>query len=247
MTKMRLFRAPASAAEAAACPEDRAPRGRNALQDRQQQASRQKILEAGAAVFGEKSYMLATVEDIVEKSGVSRVTFYKYFENKFALAKLLTNETVVPSLFEYYDRLADCRNPDIEDIHAWIDALVDIFSKNRRLIALLQEIAAIELGYDLIETSVHAGLIERLGKGIPAFKAAASAETGQEIHVRAHLLMRQLDRLCYDLGVNQWATDRTIAVRLLAEQFQHFIRSAAAVEPTGRPAALARGRRAKSL
>jgi AcrR family transcriptional regulator len=247
MAKMRLSRIPILAPRDAITPNPaRTPRGRNALQDQQQRTSRQKILDAGAAVFGRKSYLLATVEDIIAEAGVSRVTFYKHFENKFSLAKELTDERIVPFLLEHYNRLADRQAHSIEDICDWIASIVGIFSQNKALIALLQGIASIEPGYDRIETSVHSDLIRRLGKGIPAFKAAATARPGTEIHVRAHLLMRQLDRLCYDLGVNQWATDQRIAIRLQAEQFRRFIEEGAISPSDERAAAPARRRTAKS-
>ena len=45
---------------------------------------RQSLLECAKAVFGEKGYHAAKVEDIVERAGVARGTFYLYFENKRA-------------------------------------------------------------------------------------------------------------------------------------------------------------------
>jgi AcrR family transcriptional regulator len=48
------------------------------------EARRQSLLESAKAVFSEKGYHLAKIEDIVERAGVARGTFYLYFENKRA-------------------------------------------------------------------------------------------------------------------------------------------------------------------
>ncbi|MGH9227128.1 MAG: TetR/AcrR family transcriptional regulator [Acidimicrobiales bacterium] len=43
---------------------------------------RNRLLEAGNAVFGEVGYTGATVDDLIEHASTSRATFYRYFRNK---------------------------------------------------------------------------------------------------------------------------------------------------------------------
>jgi AcrR family transcriptional regulator len=43
---------------------------------------RNRLLEAGNAVFSEVGYTGATVDDLIEHASTSRATFYRYFRNK---------------------------------------------------------------------------------------------------------------------------------------------------------------------
>jgi AcrR family transcriptional regulator len=43
---------------------------------------RNRLLEAGNAVFGEVGYTGATVDDLIQHASTSRATFYRYFRNK---------------------------------------------------------------------------------------------------------------------------------------------------------------------
>src|ERR1700679_2422559 len=55
-------------------------------------ARRRAFLEAGAAVFLEKGYANATLDDIIVQSGGSRQTLYSLFGGKQGLFEALINE-----------------------------------------------------------------------------------------------------------------------------------------------------------
>ena len=46
------------------------------------QKTRQKVLEAAEAIFGEKSYEVASISDITRMADVGQGTFYLYFPDK---------------------------------------------------------------------------------------------------------------------------------------------------------------------
>jgi len=52
---------------------------------------RQKLLETGGRLIAEQSLAQISVEDILAEVGVSRRTFYRYFENKYELAAHIIN------------------------------------------------------------------------------------------------------------------------------------------------------------
>ncbi|MBJ7348005.1 MAG: TetR/AcrR family transcriptional regulator [Thermoleophilaceae bacterium] len=59
------------------------PRGRHTLDDSVVKASqRLRLIEAITEVCAEKGYAAATVADVIERSGISRKTFYEHFANK---------------------------------------------------------------------------------------------------------------------------------------------------------------------
>ena len=48
------------------------------------------LMEAGRQVFAERGYHQTRVDDVVEAAGVSHGAFYRYFQNKDQLARILT-------------------------------------------------------------------------------------------------------------------------------------------------------------
>jgi AcrR family transcriptional regulator len=48
------------------------------------------LMEAGRRAFVERGFHRTRVDDVVEAAGVSRAAFYRYFENKDQLARILT-------------------------------------------------------------------------------------------------------------------------------------------------------------
>lgn len=56
--------------------------------------TREALLEAGRKVFAERGYHRTHVSDVVEAAGVSRGAFYRYFETKDQLARILTTRAM---------------------------------------------------------------------------------------------------------------------------------------------------------
>jgi AcrR family transcriptional regulator len=76
---------------------------------RRKQARPQEILEAALAVFAEKGFAAARMEDISRRAGVTKGTIYLYFDSKEALFKGLVRESIAPAI---EDTLAKARQFD---------------------------------------------------------------------------------------------------------------------------------------
>src|SRR3974390_872048 len=88
----------AAAEETATAEAQEPPRGR-----RRQHARPQEILEAALAVFAEKGFAAARMDEIAARARVSKGTIYLYFPSKEAVFKALVQEMIAPQL----SRLAD--------------------------------------------------------------------------------------------------------------------------------------------
>ncbi len=104
-------------------------------------ASKRAILSGAAAVFTREGIAAARVEDILQESGVSRRTYYKYFSSK---------EAVVAALHEHWTAeivraIESARKDHPEDALAGVRIGVDIFLRlyqsGPRLVRELVEIA----------------------------------------------------------------------------------------------------------
>ena len=65
---------------------------------RRSQARPGEIVEAALAVFSEKGFAAARLDDIAARAGVSKGALYLYFETKQALFEAVVRETIAPRL-----------------------------------------------------------------------------------------------------------------------------------------------------
>src|SRR4029077_12370180 len=61
---------------------------------RRRHARPAEILDAALAVFAQKGYAAARMDDIARRAGVTKGTIYLYFENKEAVFKTLVRESI---------------------------------------------------------------------------------------------------------------------------------------------------------
>jgi AcrR family transcriptional regulator len=196
--------------------------GRTRLHHEQKQSSRQSLLESANYLFVNHSYAATTVDDIVKKAHVSRATFYRHFDDKWAIANEIFGQ-LDSTFLALYDELASYDDPSEAQISEWLNRLLEILKAHKPLVRAMREADTIERESDNTPTIMHEALISRLAKRIPAFQLAASAtEKGVEARVGAHLLMLQFDEFCYAVAV-RGSIDCAIGVRVMARLFRRFI------------------------
>lgn len=71
---------------------------------RRKEARPQEILDAALAVFADKGFSAARMEDISRRAGVTKGTIYLYFESKEALFKALVRESLAPTITAVTER-----------------------------------------------------------------------------------------------------------------------------------------------
>lgn len=81
---------------------------------------RQQILETGKDLFWKFGFKRVTIEEICKEAGVSKMTFYKYFDNKMALVKVLMDQILQTGLIKYR-KLMDSEIPYPEKVMGMIE------------------------------------------------------------------------------------------------------------------------------
>jgi AcrR family transcriptional regulator len=92
-----------------------------------------EIVDAAYDIFTETGYYESTVADIAERVGISKGTFYLYFESKFAIFDYLVNEKLALLLVEA--NVAE----DPEDINTLEDHLAALRRVAERLVDVFLE------------------------------------------------------------------------------------------------------------
>jgi AcrR family transcriptional regulator len=195
------------------------PRGLSALHQEQIEDSRNRILSAAEAAFTQNSYIGTPVDMIIAIAGVSRATFYKYFNSKFDLAKGLI-EVFLPRLHAVFDQMPD--RPDEAEAAQWVRRLLGLYEENRQFTALLSEVGNSEPDFFPEMVAIHTALIARLGERIPAFAKAGAGPAGAA-YVLAHLQIQHLFGFATCVVVRGWKIDVEAGISGLAANLAKFI------------------------
>ena len=209
---------------ATAIPETRSARPRTRLQAEQRKVYREKLLLAAQQVFADRTYSAVSVDDIATQAGVSRATFYRHFRSKLDIVAALTDR-LATDLHPAHNVFLHSDVITIDVIDAWIRANIALYRDHAVLMRTVREAASIEpVFFRDHATANHERTIRKLAGTLPAFAVAASAQTREDaVRIRAHVLIRQLEMLCYDVAVTQWVDGLDVGCDMLSRQFMAFL------------------------
>lgn len=84
----------------------------------------QQIIDTGRHLLWKYGFQKVTVEEICKEANVSKMTFYKYFENKLYLARIIL-EDVMEDGFVKYRHVMDSNMPFTSKIKAFVEIKVE--------------------------------------------------------------------------------------------------------------------------
>lgn len=99
------------------------PSTRPSLREEHRRITRERVLAGAVAVFGEKSLVDATMEDVARAAGVTRATVYAYFPGKGEILQALLAR-VYDLADEVYGDLAALPEWTREGVRAWLEGAV---------------------------------------------------------------------------------------------------------------------------
>jgi AcrR family transcriptional regulator len=186
-------------------------------------ATRDRIVTAAIEAFGEKSYAATTIDDIAKRAGLTRQSFYNYFEGRLPLAEAILEKAIERNA-AVFQSIAVTPDPSLDAVMAWIDRLIELYRENETIFSVLGQIVANEPIFSGRTWASSATLIRHWGQVIPAFRLASSGRPeDHEAQIGAHLLVDELQRFCAKIEFHRWPVDRETAVRVMARQFLAFI------------------------
>jgi AcrR family transcriptional regulator len=125
-----------------------APASKRVLRSQGRRTMR-KLLDAAMIAFDRRGYHATRVNDVVEIAKTSHGTFYLYFSNKEDLLRALVAEAAGEGQI-LYDSLkalpADGDSPRWEDVHAWVRAYSDLWTRYAPLFRTWPDLATIDPG-----------------------------------------------------------------------------------------------------
>jgi AcrR family transcriptional regulator len=107
-----------------------ASRSEPSLRERLREATREAILTAAEATFAERGIHAARMEDVASRAGVAVGTLYNYFADKKHVVAALIEDNRTELLGRLDSALAG-RRPFVEQLTAWLDAVLAHFEAHR--------------------------------------------------------------------------------------------------------------------
>ena len=122
----------------------RRARGRPRASERGADETRRALLDAGAKLIAERGYRGTTVNDVVQRSGLSKGTFYWHFETKEDLLHAVLEERIDRPLAQLIERLKSASAD--EDLAPEASALLlELMTPGREAILLVHEYRALAM------------------------------------------------------------------------------------------------------
>ncbi len=182
------------------------------LRDEQKRLTRRLLIEGAVTSFERKGYAATTIEDIVAEASASRATFYLHFKSK-ADVVLVVARTLGRRWRELYLELTSGGRPSPQDLHEWIDSMVDNYATNRGSLKALDQAEAIEPEIAAVRLANHEESIAVIAASIRRWCGCGE----EDAHVRAALLLAQIDGFLQFWIVEGIPFDRERAVGTLTD------------------------------
>lgn len=99
-----------------------------------------KLLDSAFKLFTEKGVKNTSIQEIVDKAGVAKGTFYLYFKDKYDVQDFLIVKKSKQLFNDAVDKLADKHITDYKErIIFVIDYIIDEFIKNKLLLSFISK------------------------------------------------------------------------------------------------------------
>jgi AcrR family transcriptional regulator len=197
--------------------------GKRTRQEQQKQDSRQRILDAAQTVLAGMPYALMAVEDVIAEAQVSRTTFYRHFDSKFAIFKEL-HRPFLAALYEVYDGLGAHPDPTVEQIADWVRSFLDFYRREIILVRAYWNIYSIEPEFNPIAETTTEAICRRLAETLPAFRRSLVADA-MAARIEARLLLQDIHSFGIESTVRGWDLDTDMAIGILARRIHGFLQA----------------------
>ncbi|HEX4255041.1 MAG TPA: helix-turn-helix domain-containing protein [Streptosporangiaceae bacterium] len=152
--------------------------------------TKERLVQAALDLFAEQGYDATTVNEIAERAGVTKMTFFRHFPDKREVLFAAGQEVHSQILADAIAAAPDPATP-LQAVAAALDALAATFTDDRReFAARLRVVVAGQRELRERAASKHNGLVEATTealakRGVPELTASLAAELGLRAFDRA--------------------------------------------------------------
>lgn len=191
----------------------------NALQAAQREATRERLVEGAIRVFTRKGYAACVVADVLKEANVSRASFYAHFNSMQALVEAIADQ-FAPVWQPHFADLASLEGKTLEQLTAWCGRMVRFYRENEAVCVILAQAALLDQEIYGKTAGYQDVLVGLIADGEPALSHLRDDPDAQ---LRTGLILSQIDRACYFLGVRRWQSHTQAGIETMAAQLHHFL------------------------
>jgi AcrR family transcriptional regulator len=167
--------------------------------------TRALLVAAAAEVFAEKRYLATNIADIVTRAGVAHGTFYRYFDSKEQIFSEVALDIQRKLLRADADEHTDGEVPTFQSpseellwrISRANLRYLSIYRDNRRLMAVLEQVATFNDEMRAMRRETRTAFVERAQRSIERMQAEGLAHRDLDARYAANALGAMVDRFCY--------------------------------------------------
>lgn len=186
------------------------------------ESSRERLLAAATQAFCSAGYFSVSVEDIASAAGVSRMTFYRHFSGKAALALELFRANVAIWLPRFIV-IGQLDYHDPATVANWIASLFAADRASGQLLRVFIQANVEEARFTESAQQLLGTLIAELGKTIPAFALDPASEVDRRKWLEAWLLVYEILDQSNHAARGAGVASDPLMPELLAERFVRFV------------------------
>lgn len=156
------------------------------LRARQREQARARLLRAGKEVFEEKGFLEARVADIAGRAGVSHGLFYRYFDSKQDMFRVLAaaaDQELIDTMDVILDR-SSAATPR-ERLHEAIRLHFERYRDEARMMAVIEEVSRYDAAVSAARDALHAAENQRLTEAIRQLQRRGLADERLDPEVAA--------------------------------------------------------------
>lgn len=192
------------------------------LRQAQRALTRDRLRQGARALFGEKPFTEATIDEIALRSGVARATFYLHYDSKRALLRDLLVEDMTAHR-RLYHRLADLGStPAQADLARWVRRYMKVFSDRRAALSLFNLAIGSDPEFLKEIARERDALFDDVGARHAAFRFGADP-AGRARRMAAHLLVFKIEQFCLHAAFVDWRAELDLGVDILARDLAAFL------------------------
>ena len=196
--------------------------GMLAFNQSRKQNSRENLLSAAIKLFCSRGYAGVSIEDITSEAGVSRITYYRHFPSKAAVALELFNRAAA----EGVPRMLQIGARDYGDRATVVEWLGDFFAADKEMQGVLRVLSQANLEEIDFSRQVQPfilNLVKELGKSIPAFAIDRDEPSDERRRVKAWLLLYTILDQSNHAATRSGMATNPMMIEVLADSFVDFV------------------------
>ena len=179
------------------------------MRDRHRLLTRDHITTAALEAFAERGYVATTVDDIVQRAGIGRATFYLHFDSKAAVLRELRNTRMTVWSDEDAPRGGRAGRPTVR---AFFEKVVDFYTSSPQLYMALHQARAADPEF----AAAHRATMEA---NVADWKRtdAIPGATAEQLRLAIAMMYTMVDSFMYLWLVDGWPLDRDAAIRAMTD------------------------------